>query len=87
MIIQDASSLLSMERFCLTKRFHFLKILTMLDQPHFRVKHFYGDNPKNSDVQTENIYRHLGKLTVGKSRGPGYWYQHQGKITNLNVFG
>ena len=30
---------------------------------------------------------YLGKLTLGKGRGAGFWYQYQGDITNLNVFG
>ena len=28
-----------------------------------------------------------GKLTLGKGRLPGFWYQYQGEMTNLNVFG
>ena len=35
----------------------------------------------------ENMYKYLGKLTLGKGRQAGYWYQYQGEITNLNVFG
>ena len=34
-----------------------------------------------------NMYKYLGKLTLGKGRGPGFWYQFQEDITNLNVFG
>ena len=30
---------------------------------------------------------YLGKLTLGKGREAGFWYQYQGDITNLNVFG
>ena len=35
----------------------------------------------------KNIYQHLGKLILGKGRGAGLWYQYQGEITNLNIFG
>ena len=35
----------------------------------------------------ENIYKYLGKLTLGKGRGSGFWYQCQGEMTNMNIFG
>ena len=33
------------------------------------------------------MFKYLGKLTLGKGRQAGFWYQYQGEMTNLNVFG
>ena len=61
----------------------------MLDRHHWKVRNkIKGRNPSNKfAVYFLKKYKNLGKLTLGKGRGPGFWFQYQGDITNLNVFG
>ena len=85
MILKDTSSLSSMGGFCMTKWFRFSEILTILDRHHYKVKDKGDPLEKLRYINIKKKY--LGKLIFGKARQVGLWYQHQGEITNLNVFG
>ena len=54
----------------------------MIVRLHLKVRKFKDGKPLGSG----KIYKYLGKLTLGKGRGAGFWYQYNGDITNLNVF-
>ena len=68
------------------KWFRLSEILTILDRHHYKVKDKGDPLEKLRDINIKTN-KFLGKLTLGKEKGPGYWYQNQGDITNLNVFG
>ena len=57
----------------------------MLDRHHYKVKDKGDPLEKLRYINIKKKY--LGKLIFGKARQVGLWYQHQGEITNLNVFG
>ena len=69
-----------MEKFCLTKKYHFFEILTMFDQSPSKVR-------KTTKIRELLISGMIGKLILGKARMVGFWYQNKGEITNLNLFG
>ena len=101
-IIKETSSLLPMGRSCLTKWSRFSRILTILGPGHSKVNKrcWYFPGEKVGEPGTRESHRtqltlkitffinmFLGKLILGKGTIVGFWYQYQGEITNLNVYG